>query len=56
MNRYRVIYRDGTYRDVDQPPSQITWFRYNVWAVVNLAIVDGGDAYQALLRTLEAAE
>ncbi|WP_165759272.1 hypothetical protein [Mycolicibacter senuensis] len=48
---YRVIYRDGTYMDTGQPPP----VDETVWAIINLEITDGGDAYQQLLRTLGAA-
>ncbi len=49
--RYRVIYRDGTYIDASQPPQ----VDETIWAIINLEITDGGDAYQQLLHTLGAA-
>lgn len=55
---YRIIHRDGTYHD-GQPPTRAQWrqgSRSPIWAVVDLEIVDGGDAYQELLRTLEVSE
>lgn len=47
---YRAIYRGGHYTDTDQPPTMSA----DIWAIVNLNITDGGDAYQQLLRTLDA--
>lgn len=46
---YRVFWRGGTYQDVVVPPAVDD---NGVWAVINLDILDGGDAYQALLRTI----
>lgn len=52
---YRIIYRGGDYRDEEHPPSfDGAYERRNIWAVIHLDIVDGGDAHQALLRTLRA--
>jgi hypothetical protein len=59
---FRVIYRGGDYIDVDNPGSPAWTVPAAIqqrlaiepaWAVINLDILDGGDAYQALIRTLE---
>jgi hypothetical protein len=51
MSLYRVIYRGGSYIDAAVPPA----VSEGVWAIVDLDIIEGGDAYQELLRTLEAS-
>jgi hypothetical protein len=51
MSRYRVIYRGGSYIDTAEPPAVTE----GVWAIVDLDIIEGGDAYQELLRTIEAS-
>lgn len=50
MAMYRIIYRGGNYEDVSGPAPQIS---DDAWAVLNLDIVEGGSAYQELLRTLD---
>ena len=50
---YRVFYRGGTYQDVSHAPKVDGRDHGIVWAVINLEILEGGDAYQALLRTLQ---
>lgn len=46
---YRIIFRGGDYTDSAAPPV----VSGDIWAVVNLDMLDGGDAYQALLATLQ---
>ncbi len=46
---YRTFYRGGDYIDSAAAPA----LSDNVWAVVNLEILAGGDAYQALMATLQ---
>lgn len=64
---YRIIYRSGAYRDVENPGTLTTFkgvmrhlgdepMREAVWAVINLEVVEGGDAYQALLETLDVEQ
>ncbi len=50
MRTYRVIYRSGAYIDTAQPPAMAE----DIWAIVDLELAGGGDAYQELLRTLAA--
>ena len=47
---YRIVFRGGDYIDSSEMPV----LSENVWAVINLEILDGGDAYQALLSTLQS--
>jgi hypothetical protein len=54
---YRVIFRSGTYLDVSassvrQVAQRITDDLDPIWTIVNLDILDGGDAYQALIGLL----
>ncbi|WP_162625515.1 hypothetical protein [Mycolicibacterium llatzerense] len=46
---YRTFYRGGDYIDSAAAPAVSD----DVWAVVNLEILAGGDAYQALMATLQ---
>ncbi|WP_158085045.1 hypothetical protein [Mycobacterium timonense] len=48
MSTYRVFYIGFEYTETDHVPAMTE----DIWAIVNLAIADGGDAYQQLLRTL----
>jgi hypothetical protein len=48
---YRVINRGGDYIDTDQLPAMSA----DIWAIIDLDIAGGGDAYQQLLRTLSVA-
>ncbi|SIE24247.1 Uncharacterised protein [Mycobacteroides abscessus subsp. massiliense] len=45
---YRTFFRGGDYIDSAKPPA----LSDDIWAVVNLDILDGGDAYQSLMATL----
>lgn len=47
---YRTFFRGGDYTDSAAAPT----LSDDVWAVVNLEILAGGDAYQALIATLQA--
>ena len=47
---YRTFFRGGDYADSAAAPA----LSDDVWAVVNLEILAGGDAYQALMATLQA--
>lgn len=49
MVTYRVIYTGGDYVDTTATPKMTN----NIVAIIDLAILDGGDAYQQLLHTLE---
>lgn len=46
---YRIFFRGGDYVDSAAAPA----LSDDVWAVVNLDILSGGDAYQALMATLQ---
>ncbi|MDM3929249.1 hypothetical protein [Mycobacterium avium] len=46
---YRIVFRGGDY--IDSPEMPV--LSENMWAVINVEILDGGDAYQALLNTLQ---
>ncbi len=49
MHTYRVIYTGGDYQDTTETPEMTD----DIVAVIDLAILEGGDAYRQLLHTLE---
>lgn len=54
---FRIIWRSGAYQDVESVPE---WSELPTdtgdtpWAIIDLEICEGGDAYQALLEALNA--